>query len=135
MIQGIRSVAVVIFAFFFTVAGARLDLGAVTEFWLAACVLILARAWLTRYGARKGMELAGAGTHLIRYSWRGLISQGGVSLGLILELQDHFPEIGSGVLALAMAVILGNILAGPVLLARALGAEETVEAKVEAVAS
>lgn len=127
MIQGIRSVAVVIFAFFFTVAGARLDLGAVTEFWLAASVLILARAWLTRFGARRGMRWAAATPHVTRYSWQGLISQGGVSLGLILVLEERFPVIGADLLALAMAVILGNILAGPILLARALSVEEAEE--------
>ena len=127
MIQGIRSVAVVIFAFFFTVAGARLDLGAVTQFWLAASVLILARVWLTRLAAQKAMKLAGAGPHLTNYSWQGLISQGGVSLGLILVFQERFEAIGVGVLALAMAVILGNILAGPILLARALAVEEPEE--------
>ena len=124
MIQGIRSVAVVIFAFFFTVAGARLDLGAVTQFWLAASILILARTWLTRFGTRTGMRSAGTSAHVLRHSWQGLISQGGVSLGLILVLQERFEAIGSGVLALAMAIILGNILAGPILLARALSAEE-----------
>ncbi|MGD8289268.1 MAG: cation:proton antiporter [Gemmatimonadota bacterium] len=125
MIQGIRAVAVVIFAFFFTVAGARLDLGAVTQFWLAASVLILVRAWLTRLGAQKGLTWSGASEHVVRYSWKGLISQGGVSLGLILILQEHFEAIGDDILALAMAVILGNILAGPILLAQALSAEET----------
>jgi len=124
MIQGIRSVAVVIFAFFFTVAGARLDLGAVTEFWLAASILMVARVWLTRLGARKGLAWAGVGPHVTTHSWKGLISQGGVSLGLILEIEERFHTIGPGVLALAMAIILSNILAGPILLARALSEEE-----------
>lgn len=127
MIQGIRSVAVVIFAFFFTVAGARLDLGAVSQFWLAASILIVTRAWLTRFGAQKGMAWTSASAHVTRHSWQGLISQGGVSLGLILVLQERFEAIGASVLALAMAVILGNILAGPILLARALSAEDPEE--------
>lgn len=129
MIQGIRSVAVVIFAFFFMLAGARLDLGALNEFWLAASVVILARLWFTRLGARKGMAWSGASTHVAGHSWKGLISQGGVSLGLVIPLEASFPGIGSGVLAIAMAVILGNILAGPVLLSRALDAEEPAEAE------
>jgi Kef-type K+ transport system membrane component KefB len=127
MIQGIRSVAVVIFAFFFTVAGARLDLGAVREFWLAASTLILARLWLTRLAARKGTAWAGASAHVTARSWQGLISQGGVSLGLILVVQARFEAVGDGLLALAMAVILGNILAGPILLSRALAAPEPTE--------
>ncbi len=124
MIEGIRSVAVVIFAFFFTVAGASLDLGAAASFAVAAALLIAVRAWLTRIGARAGMRLAGAHPHVTRQAWKGLISQGGVSLGLILVIQERFPEIGTPVLSLAMGAILGNILAGPILLGRALGAPE-----------
>ena len=124
MIEGIRSVAVVIFAFFFTVAGASLDLGAAARFGVAAAVLILARAWLTRLGAGWGMSMARAPAHLTAQTWKGLVSQGGVTLGLILLVQERFPGIGSPLLALGMGVILGNILAGPILLGRALAAPE-----------
>jgi len=55
-------------------------------------------------------------------AWQGLISQGGVSLGLVLLVQESFPELGASVVSLAMAVIIGNILGGPVLLGRALAA-------------
>jgi hypothetical protein len=122
MIQGIRSVSVVVFAFFFTIAGARLDLAAVAEFWMAAGVIFAARVALTRWAMQKGIDLAGGDPTLRRYAWQGLVSQGGVSLGLILLIDASFPEIGPSVVALAMAVILGNILGGPVLLGRALSA-------------
>ena len=122
MIQGIRSVAVVVFAFFFTIAGAGLDLAAVGRFWLAASVVFAARVALTRFASMKGMAWAGGDAHLVKHGWKGLISQGGVSLGLILFVQASFPEIGPSVVALAMAIILGNILGGPVLLGQALSA-------------
>jgi Kef-type K+ transport system membrane component KefB len=124
MIGGIRSVAVVIFAFFFTVAGASLDLGAATGFAATAALLLVARAWLTRLGAHAGMGMAGTPAHVRTHAWKGFISQGGVSLGLILLIQERFPSIGGPVLALAMAAILGNILAGPILLGRALAAPQ-----------
>ena len=123
MIQGIRSVAVVVFAFFFTVAGASLDLAAVGEFWLAAGAVFAARVWLTRWATRKGMAWSGADPHVVQHGWQGLVSQGGVSLGLVLLVASSFPSIGPSVVALAMAIILGNILGGPVLLGRALAAE------------
>jgi Kef-type K+ transport system membrane component KefB len=124
MIQGIRSVAVVVFAFFFTIAGARLDLGAVGRFWLAAGVIFLGRALLTRWSAMKGMGISGTSRHVRKHGWQGLISQGGVSLGLILLISEEFPQVGQEVVGLAMAVILGNILGGPVLLGRALSTPE-----------
>ena len=122
MIEGIRAVSVVVFAFFFTIAGARLDLAAVLQFWAAASLIFGVRVALTRFGARKGIEWAGGTPHVRRFAWQGLISQGGVSLGLILLIDASFPSIGADIVALAMAVILGNILGGPVLLGRALAA-------------
>lgn len=122
MIQGIRAVAVVIFAFFFATAGASLDLGAVLRFGPVALVVFGVRVALTRWATRRGARLAGATGEIRDRSWQGLISQGGVSLGLVLLIQESFPQVGAGVVALAMAVIIGNILGGPVLLGRALSA-------------
>lgn len=130
MIEGIRSVAVVVFAFFFTIAGAGLELAAVGRFGIAAGIIFIARAALTRWATAKGLAMSGSDAHTRRYAWMGLISQGGVSLGLILLIDASFPELGPSVVALAMAIILGNILGGPILLGRALSApvEETGEA-------
>jgi Kef-type K+ transport system membrane component KefB len=123
MIHGIESVAVVIFAFFFTIAGAALDLRAIGVFWLAALILFTARTFLTFWGASLGTRWARAPVIVRSRTWKGLLSQGGVTLGLLLALHDAFPELGEGVVALGMAVIIGNILGGPVLLKRALTQE------------
>ena len=120
MIRGIQSVAVVIFAFFFVVAGARLDLGAVRQFWLAALLVFAGRAALTYWGTRVGLSRAGAPKMIVQKTWQGLLSQGGVTLGLVLLIQENFPTVGSGVVARGMAVIIGNIMGGPILLKRAL---------------
>jgi Kef-type K+ transport system membrane component KefB len=120
LLGGIRSVSTVVFAFFFALAGAGLQLGAFKEFWLAAIVIFVARAVLTYGGARLGMRLAAADPDLRARTWKGLISQGGVSLGLLILLAERFPAVGEDVVALGMAVVIGNILAGPVLLKAAL---------------
>ena len=54
LLGGIRAVSVVIFAFFFALAGAALDLGAIREFWLAAVIVFGARLLLTVAGSRVG---------------------------------------------------------------------------------
>ena len=120
MLRGIQSVSVVIFAFFFAVAGARLELGAIREFWLAALIIFSGRAWLTYQGARIGLERAGASVDLRTKTWQGLISQGGVTLGLLLLIEERFPTVGSDIVTLGMAVVIGNILGGPILLKRAI---------------
>lgn len=125
MIEGIRSVAVVIFAFFFAIAGASLDLAAVARFGVAAVLIFLVRAFLTKWSTGYGAKLAGASEEIRQDAWKGLISQGGVSLGLVLLIRESFPSVGDGVVALAMAVIIGNILGGPVLLGRALDGAAT----------
>lgn len=127
MIRGIESVSVVIFAFFFTVAGATLNLDAVREFWLPALLIFGSRAAFTWLGTRAGARLAGASDEIRVRAWRGMISQGGVTLGLVLLIQRSMPSVGSGVVALGMAIIVGNILGGPILLKSALsGAEPAV---------
>jgi Kef-type K+ transport system membrane component KefB len=120
MIRSIEKVAVVIFAFFFTIAGASLDLKAIGAFWAVAVLIFGARLMLTYWGARLGTRWAGASKEIRVLTWRGLVSQGGVTLGLLMVVQETFPELGEGPLALGMAVIIGNILGGPVLLKSAL---------------
>jgi len=124
MIRSIERVSVVIFAFFFTIAGASLDLAAIGTFWVAALVLFAARVGLTYWGAQLGTRWAGASGEIQTMTWRGLMSQGGVTLGLLLVLKEAFPEMGEGVVALGMAVIIGNILGGPILLKTALARAE-----------
>jgi Kef-type K+ transport system membrane component KefB len=129
MIRGIESVSVVIFAFFFAIAGASLDLGAVGRYWHAALILFSVRVLFTWLGARWGTRLAGAEVEIRTRTWRGLISQGGVTLGLVLLIERSFPSIGPGVVALGMAVIIGNILGGPILLKTALVGARGVRAE------
>jgi Kef-type K+ transport system membrane component KefB len=121
MIRGIESVSVIIFAFFFAIAGADLDLSAIPEFWLAALLLFAGRLGFTWIGARIGAARGKASESIRTLGWKGLVSQGGVSLLLILSIEEAFPSIGDGVVSLAMAIIIVNILGGPILLKQALG--------------
>jgi len=129
MIRGIESVSVVIFAFFFAIAGADLDLSAIPRFWVAALLLFSGRVLFTWLGTRLGGRLGKASEAVRSHGWKGLVSQGGVSLLLVLSIEESFPSVGEGVVALAMAIIIVNILGGPILLKQALttvaaGAEE-----------
>jgi hypothetical protein len=83
-------------------------------------VIFGARLVLTVAGSALGTRLAGSDSEVRSKTWKGLVSQGGVSLGLLLILADEFPSLGEDVVALGMAVVIGNILAGPILLKSAL---------------
>ncbi|MFV2006398.1 MAG: cation:proton antiporter [Longimicrobiales bacterium] len=123
MIRGIASVSVIVFAFFFAIAGASLDLGAAADFWLVAALFFGVRALLTIGGARVATRLAGASQVIQQRTGGGLISQGGVTLGLLLLIEEALPSVGQGVVALGTAVVIANILVGPVILKRTLSGE------------
>lgn len=123
MIRGIASVSVVVFAFFFAVTGASLDVGAVADFWLVAALFFGVRMLLTIGGARIATRIAGASQTIQQRTGAGLVSQGGVTLGLLLLIEAALPSVGEGVVALGTAVVIANILVGPVILKRALSGE------------
>ena len=123
MIRGIASVSVVVFAFFFGVAGASLDIGAVAEFWLVGSIFFAVRLALTVGGARLATRLVGATDVIHQRTGSGLISQGGVTLGLLLLIETALPSVGEGIVALGTAVVIANILVGPVILKWALSQE------------
>ncbi len=79
---------------------------------------------MTLVGAKLGATIAGAAENVRLHTGKGLISQGGVSLGLLL-LVEPLPGVGPPVVALGMTVVLVNILVGPVVLRSALTGERT----------
>ncbi|MDX1566877.1 MAG: cation:proton antiporter [Longimicrobiales bacterium] len=122
MIRGVERVSVVLFAFFFTLAGSSLDLQAVRTVWLGAILVFTVRVALTWLGAMAGTKLADAAPVVRERTWQGLVSQGGVTLGLLVLAQDALGDLGDGIMNLGMAVVLGGILVGPILLKVALSA-------------
>ena len=109
-----------IFAVFFALAGAGLDLAVVRTLWLAALVFALARGAALAAGAWAGARLAGAEPVVRRWIPLALLPQAGVSVGLAELLSRHFPSWGGGARALVLAVVTLNLIVGPVLLRVAL---------------
>lgn len=120
LLNAVEGNAIVVFAVFFALAGAALDLGALAEFWAVALVLVVARLGLTWLGVWAAGRLVDLGTDISRLAWRGLISQAGVTLGLSFLVQEAFPEWGGTFVAITAAVIIVHLLVGPILLKTAL---------------
>ncbi len=133
LIDAVESNALVVFAIFFALAGAILDLGALRRYWLLALALVAARATLTWVGTRVGARLGGSPPRVRGVAWMGLISQAGVTLGLSLLVGREFPGWGDDFVAITTAVIVFHLLLGPVLLKLALTrAGEAVSAPASA---
>jgi len=120
-IKGIEANSLVVFAIFFALAGAALDLGTVVQYWPFAVVIVLVRGGLTWAGATVGARITDAPAPVVRLGWMGLISQAGVTLGLSLLVAREFPTWGGQFVAITTAVIIVHLLVGPVLLKVALG--------------
>lgn len=120
LIEAIEANALVVFAIFFALAGAALDLRTVLTFWPVALVIVVARTALTWLGARVGARIAGSPPAVAKLGWLGLISQAGVTLGLSLLVAEQFPTWGADFVAVTTAVIILHLLMGPVLLKLAL---------------
>ena len=124
-----------IFAVFFALAGAGLDLAVVRTLWVAALVFALARGVALSAGAFAGARLARAEPVVQRWVPFALIPQAGVSVGLAELLARHFPGWGNGARALVLAVVTINLILGPVLLRMALMRSGEVGKKAAPVAA
>lgn len=120
LIDAIEANSLVVFAIFFALAGAALNLQTVVAFWPVAVVVVLARAVLTWAGASIGTRFAESPEPVRKLAWLGLISQAGVTLGLSLLVAAEFPDWGGQFVAVTTAVIIVHLLIGPVLLKVAL---------------
>lgn len=118
-----------IFAVFFALAGASLDLAVVRTLWVAALVFVAARAGTLSLGALAGARLAGAEPVVRRWIPFMLLPQAGVSVGLAELLARGFPTWGAGARALVLAVVTVNQIVGPVALRAALQKADEVGKK------
>ena len=120
LIDAIEANSLVVFAIFFALAGAALNLETVVAFWPVALVVVVARAGLTFLGARLGARASDSPQPVLRLTWLGLISQAGVTLGLSLLVANEFPAWGGDFVAVTTAIIILHLLIGPILLKVAL---------------
>jgi Kef-type K+ transport system membrane component KefB len=107
-------------ALFFALAGAGLQLDALRDLWPWVLLLVGLRVW----GLRVGLRWAGGDPNvtptLAQHGWLGLISQGGVALGLAAVARRAFPAWGVSLEAFIVTMTGVQELAGPVCLRRAL---------------
>lgn len=120
LIQAIEKVSVPIYVVFFTISGATLNLEALRSTWILALVLVILRAVLKFSGTYVGAKITKQEEGIQKKSWAGFISQAGVALGMVVIIEETFPEWGGAFKALVLAFIAINQIIGPVLLQRLL---------------
>lgn len=103
-----------IFAVFFSVAGARLDLSLLVALMPVALTIAAVRALSFIASSYAATRTPGVERSVRRWIVAGLLPQGGVSVGLAGMIASHFSGWGQHAASLALAVIAINQVIGPI---------------------
>lgn len=113
---------------YFGLTGAGIDLAALGALWPWVVLFAGLRVVGLRAGARWANRSPAVTGDLARVGWLGVISQGGVALGLAGAARRAFPEWGVSLETLIVALVVVNLAAGPIVLRRVLaGSVQTTE--------
>ncbi len=119
-IDALEANSLPLYALFFAVAGADLQLGVVPDIWKAALLILVTRLVLTYVSTTLGAVAAGDSPVIRRYAWMGFLAKAGVTLGIANIVRERFPEWGEPVAAIIIAMVAVNQLVGPPLFRLAL---------------
>jgi Kef-type K+ transport system membrane component KefB len=119
--ESINRSSLPIYVIFFSLTGAALNVGALSQTWLIALLLVAVRSLLIWIGAYLGGSLGGDPSRLRRMSGFGFITQAGVSLGLAGIVMRSFSEWGAALSTTIVAVVALNQIIGPIAFKFALG--------------
>ena len=111
----LHSIAGVLFAAFYTLAGMKLDFSLVLNAAGLVCLFFLARFAGKYTGAFAAMSLAGVPNRVRNYFGLALVPHGGVAVGLILLVESHptLQDIAGTVTTVGLAALAINQLVGP----------------------
>jgi len=106
--------SVPLYVVFFAWTGAGLRIGVLADLWPWILLLVGLRVVGLRYGMLWAGRHPSVTPALAQKGWLGLISQGGMALGLAQLARRAFPEWGVSLETLIVAMIGVHELAGPI---------------------
>ena len=116
LIETVESSSLPIYAVFFAVAGAALNLDALRARWVAALTIVLVRLGMTVVSTGMAARRVASAPTVRRYLWTGFLGQAGVSLGLAQLIAESLPApLGTDLRTLIVASIVVNQVIGPVI--------------------
>lgn len=105
-----------IYALFFALAGANLELALLRDLWPFALGFAALRMVAIFAGTLAGARLSGAEPEVRRYTWLGFVPQAGVTLGMVIIIARAFPAWGNDLQTLFVAMVAIHQIIGPVML-------------------
>lgn len=113
LLRALEANALPIYALFFAVAGADLNLSILRDVWLIATIMILARLVALYASTYVGSRAARDPSVIRHHAWLGFVAQAGVTLGIANMIRERFPVWGVDVATIIVAMIAVNQLLGP----------------------
>lgn len=110
----VKDAAAPVLVVFFVAVGASLRLDAVATIGALALGLSALRLGLVWLGVRVGAAVSGLQEPVSAYAWTGLISQAGITLGLVAIIAEEFPSWGPQVQLLVVGMLALHELIGPI---------------------
>lgn len=105
-----------IYALFFAIAGANLELARLRELWPFALGFAGLRMVAIWGGTLLGARLSNAEPAVQKYTWLGFVPQAGVTLGMVIIIARAFPAWGDELQTLFVAMVAIHQIVGPVML-------------------
>ncbi len=102
-----------IYAAFFTLTGASLDIQILASIWFVALFFFFVRLITIFGGAYFGGIMANDPWHYIHVSWMPYVTQAGVALGLATLVANEFTTWGPAFSTMVVAIIVINQMIGP----------------------
>ncbi len=109
----VEKIGPAIYAAFFTLAGAMMSLDILADTWKIALIFFAIRLIGMMGGAWLGSTVAGDPKIFKRIGWMPYVTQAGVSLALVMVVDNSFPQWGGELATIIIAVIIVNQLVGP----------------------
>ena len=102
-----------LYAIFFVIAGADLNIGLLRSLGWVGGVYVLIRAVTKWVGATFAIRQAGATRQTSRFLGLAMFAQAGLAIGLVLVTQQRFPELAPSVTAIVLSAVAIFEIAGP----------------------
>ncbi len=113
LLRALEANALPIYAVFFAVAGADLNITVLQGAWVLATAIILTRMVGLWAATWLGARLVHDPPVIRKYAWMGFLAKAGVTLGIANIIRERFPVWGVKVATVVIAMIAVNQLVGP----------------------
>lgn len=112
-LHAFEDIEIPLYITFFFLAGVDLRLGVLVQTWAGAATYIIARGTGKVGGTFLGAKLAKSEKQVQKFLGFGMLSKAGLSIGLVIMVQQSFPEIAEQITAIVLGAVAVSTLIGP----------------------